>query len=92
MRLLEDRVAIRPHEPEKKLGSIIIPDAHAKSTFMGTVVAVGQGVRLPDGGWVPLQVKVGDTVLYGFGGSHNQVDGEDLLFFREYDLLAIVTD
>ena len=91
-RPLQDRVLVRRvDEEEKTAGGIIIPDTAQEKPSEGKVVAVGSGVRADDGSIRPLDVKVGNRILFGkFGGTDVKVDGEDLIILRESDILGIV--
>ena len=76
---------------EEKVGSIIIPDTAKEKPQEGQVVAVGNGKRLDDGKIVPLDVKVGDRILFGkYSGSDIKIDGEEHLILREDEILGIV--
>lgn len=88
---LQDRVLIEPlEEKEEKIGSIIIPDTAKEKPQEGKVVAVGPG-RQENGKVIPLQVKVGDRVLYGkYAGTEIKKDGKEYLIVRESDILAII--
>jgi len=90
---LHDRIAIKPHtEEEKTSGGIIIPDTAKEKPMRGEVVAVGSGVRDQSGKIVPLEVKVGDVVMYGkWGGAEIKVDGNDLIIMKESDIIGIIT-
>lgn len=91
IRPLGDRVVVKPadHEGMTKSG-IVLPDTAKEKPQEGDIVAVGSGRRLDSGALVPLEVKVGDTVLYArYAGSDVKVEGEDLLIVRESDLLAV---
>ncbi|EKJ86575.1 co-chaperone GroES [Leptospira bourretii] len=90
---LGDRVVVEPkNESEEKIGSIIVPDTAKEKPQEGKVIAVGQG-RYEDGKLVPLEVKVGDTVLYGkYSGTEIKQGGRDLLIIRESDILGVVTN
>ncbi|CAN0600623.1 unnamed protein product [Ectocarpus sp. 12 AP-2014] len=90
---LHDRIAIKPHtEEEKTSGGIIIPDTAKEKPMRGEVVAVGSGVRDQSGKLVPLEVKVGDVVMYGkWGGSEIKVEGNDLIIMKESDVIGIIT-
>ncbi|XDD45411.1 co-chaperone GroES [Leptospira sp. WS39.C2] len=90
---LGDRVVVEPkNESEEKIGSIIVPDTAKEKPQEGKVIAVGQG-RYEDGKLVPLEVKVGDTVLYGkYSGTEIKQGGKDLLIIRESDILGVVTN
>jgi len=88
---LGDRVVVEPKtEAEEKIGSIIVPDTAKEKPQEGKVVAVGQG-KYEDGKLVPLEVKVGDSVLYGkYSGTEIKQGGKDFLIIRESDILGIV--
>lgn len=92
LKMLGDRIAVKPHGNDKMLGNIHLPDIYAKLNLRGTVVACGPGHTLPNGKVVPLQVKVGDVVHYGFGGQEVKVDGEaePFLVFHEEGILAVI--
>ncbi len=89
---LADRVVIKPEvADEKTKGGIILPDTAKEKPVIGTVIAVGPGKRTDDGKIQPLDVKVGDKVLYGkYSGTEVTIDGEEYLIMRETDLFAIV--
>ncbi|MDB5455899.1 MAG: chaperonin Cpn10 [Caulobacter sp.] len=91
-RPLGDRVLVKRVEEEQKTkGGIIIPDTVKEKPQEGTVIAVGPGARNDKGDVVPLDVKAGDTILFGkWSGSEVKVDGEDLLIMKESDVLGIV--
>ncbi|MDF3821894.1 co-chaperone GroES [Leptospira sp. 96542] len=90
---LGDRVVVEPkNEAEEKIGSIIVPDTAKEKPQEGKIVAVGQG-KYEDGKLVPLEVKVGDTVLYGkYSGTEIKQSGKDYLIIRESDILGVVTN
>ncbi len=93
-RPLHDRVLIRRIEEENKTPSgIIIPDTAKEKPQQGEVLAVGPGARDENGKLVPLDVKVGDKVLFGkWSGSEVTIDGEELLIMKESDILGILED
>jgi chaperonin GroES len=88
---LEDRVVVKPVEEEETTASgIVIPDTAKEKPQEGEVVAVGPG-RFEDGNRVPMDVKVGDKVLYSkYGGTEVKVAGEEYLVLSARDILAIV--
>ncbi len=78
-------------EEEKTKGGIIIPDTAKEKPIEGRVIAVGDGRIKEDGTKIPLEVKVGDRVLFSkYGGTEIKIDGEEHLMMREEDILAIV--
>ena len=91
-RPLHDRVLVRRIEAdEKTTGGIIIPDTAKEKPQEGEILAVGSGFRSDDGKVTPLDVKVGDKVLFGkWSGTEVKIDGEDLLIMKESDLLGVV--
>ncbi len=92
IRPLEDRVLVKPEEPEEKTPSgIYLPDTAKDKPLTGQVVAVGPGKRSEDGQRTAPSVKEGQTVMYGkFAGTEIDVDGESHLLLRESELLATV--
>ncbi|MDI3290063.1 co-chaperone GroES [Polyangium sp. 15x6] len=91
IRPLHDRIVVKRLESETKTkGGIIIPDSAKEKPIEGRVVAVGNGKLLRDGKLRPLDIKVGDVVLFGkYAGNEVKIDGEDYVLLREDDLLAI---
>jgi len=91
-RPLHDRVLVRRvEEEERTAGGIIIPDTAKEKPMQGEVIAVGPGTRDESGKLVPLDVKVGDRVLFGkWSGTEVKIDGKDLLIMKESDVLGIV--
>src|SRR5215813_10045827 len=91
-RPLHDRVVVRRVEQEQKTaGGIIIPDTAKEKPMEGEVVAVGPGARSEDGKVHPLDVKVGDRVLFGkWSGTEIKLDGEELMVMKESDLMGIL--
>jgi len=89
---LADRVVVKPEVAEEKTkGGIILPDTAKEKPVVGTVVAVGPGKKTDDGKILPMDVKVGDKVLYGkYSGTEVTIEGEEYLIMRESDLFAIV--
>ena len=92
IRPLHDRVIVKRLEEERvSAGGIVIPDSAAEKPIQGKVVAVGKGKILEDGNVRPLDVKVGDKILFGkYSGTEVKVDGEDLLVMREEDVMAVI--
>jgi chaperonin GroES len=92
IRPLQDRVIVkRIAEEEKTKGGIIIPDTAKEKPQEGKVVAVGKGKVNEDGKLIPLQVKVGEKILFGkYSGSEIKIDGEEHLIMREEDILGVV--
>src|ERR1700712_3109988 len=93
IRPLYDRIVVkRVEEQEQKVGGLFIPDTAKEKPQEGEVVAVGKGKRLEDGKVVPLDVKVGDRILFGkYSGSEIKIDGIDCLIMREDEVLGILT-
>ena len=91
IRPLHDRVIVEREEEERKsAGGIVIPDTAAEKPIRGKVLAVGKGKVLDSGDTRPLDVKKGDSVLFGkYSGTEVRVDGTDLLVMREEDIMAI---
>ena len=91
-RPLHDRVLVRRVEAEEKTaGGIIIPDSAKEKPAEGVIVAVGNGARSEDGKVHPLDVKVGDRVLFGkWSGTEVKLEGEDLLIMKESDILMVL--
>jgi chaperonin GroES len=91
-RPLHDRVVVRRIEADQKTaGGIIIPDSAQEKPSEGEVIAVGEGARDDDGDRIPLDVKVGDRVLFGkWSGTEVKIAGEDLLIMKESDIMGIV--
>jgi chaperonin GroES len=87
---LADRVLVKPIEKEEKTKSgIYLPDTAKEKPQEGEVLAVGPGKMTDDGKRVPLDLKVGDRVIYAkYGGTEIKVDDEDLIILRESDILA----
>ncbi len=92
IRPLHDRVVIKRMEEEREsAGGIIIPDTATEKPSRGEVIAVGNGAINDKGDVRPLDVKVGDTVLFGkYSGTEIKMDGEELLVMREDDIMAII--
>ena len=92
--LFDDRVLVKPNAAEEKTaGGIIIPDTAKEKPQKGTVVAVGKGKYAEQTvNLIPLQVKEGDTVMYGkYGGTEISIEGEDYLIMRASDILMKIS-
>jgi chaperonin GroES len=92
LRPLHDRVIIKRLEEERKTASgIVIPDTAAEKPDQGEVLAIGPGKKNEDGKLVPVDLKVGDKVLFGkYSGTTVRVEGDELLVMREEDIMAVV--
>jgi chaperonin GroES len=92
IRPLYDRIVVRRiEEKEQVQGGIIIPDTAKEKPQQGEVVAVGRGKRLENGTLVPLDVKVGDRVLFGkYSGNEIKLDGVEYLIMREDEVLGVI--
>ncbi|QOZ26925.1 co-chaperone GroES [Bradyrhizobium sp. CCBAU 51753] len=91
-RPLHDRVVVKRIDAEEKTaGGIIIPDAAKEKPSQGEVIAVGPGGRDESGKLTPIDVKVGDRVLFGkWSGTEVKIDGEDLLIMKESDIMGVL--
>ncbi len=91
-RPLHDRVVVRRIDSEEKTaGGIIIPDTAKEKPQQGEVIAVGPGARDEHGKLTPLDVKAGDTVLFGkWSGTEVKIDGEELLIMKESDIMGVL--
>jgi chaperonin GroES len=91
IRPLHDRVLVkRIEESENKVGNIIIPDTAKEKPQQGEVIGVGNGKMLDSGERVPLDVKVGDRILFGkYSGSEIKIEGEEFLIVREDEILGV---
>ena len=92
IRPLHDRLIVARQEEERTTaGGIVIPDSATEKPIRGEVLAVGNGKILETGEVRPLDVKVGDTVLFGkYSGTEIKVQGEELLVMREEDVMAVI--
>jgi chaperonin GroES len=93
IRPLQDRVIVKrlEQEDEKTKGGLIIPDTAKEKPQQGKIVAVGKGKVNDDGTINPLDVKVGDKILFGkYAGSEIKIEGEEHLIMREEDILGVV--
>ena len=91
---LHDRVLVRRTEEETKTaGGIIIPDSAKEKPMQAEVLAIGSGARDDTGRIIPMDVRVGDFVMFTkWAGTEIKVDGEDLLIMKESDIIAIIDD
>jgi chaperonin GroES len=92
VRPLHDRIIVqRIEEGEQKIGGIIIPDSAKEKPQQGRVIAAGNGKAKDDGKRVPLDVKAGDTILFGkYSGQEIKIDGEEYLIMREDEVLGVI--
>src|SRR5467141_1282076 len=92
IRPLDDRIVVKRIEQQEQLqGGLYIPDSAKEKPQEGEVVAVGKGKRLEDGKVVPLDVQVGDRILFGkYSGSDIKLDGDEFLIMREDEVLGIL--
>jgi len=93
IRPLQDRVIVKriEEEAEKTKGGIIIPDTAKEKPQQGKIIAAGKGKLNDDGKLTPLDVKVGDRILFGkYSGSEIKLDGEEHLIMREEDILGVI--
>jgi chaperonin GroES len=93
-RPLHDRIIVqRIDEGEQKIGGIIIPDSAKEKPQQGKVISAGDGKVKDDGKRIPLDVKAGDTILFGkYSGQEIKLDGEEFLIMREDEVLAVIDD
>jgi chaperonin GroES len=91
-RLLHDRVVVQRTESEQKTaGGIIIPDTAKEKPMEGKVIAAGAGARDETGKVQPLDVKAGDTVLFGkWSGTEVKIDGQEYLIMKESDIMGVI--
>ncbi len=92
IRPLHDRVVVRRMEEERTTaGGIVIPDSATEKPIQGEIIAVGKGKILDNGESRPLDVKVGDRVLFGkYSGTEVKLDGKEFLVMREEDIMGVV--
>tara|TARA_B100000676_G_C17617391_1_gene599898 strand:- start:20 stop:313 length:294 start_codon:yes stop_codon:yes gene_type:complete len=92
IRPLHDRVVVRRKAEETTSpGGIVLPDAAAEKPVEGEVIAIGKGKTSNSGEVTPLDVKVGDTVLFGkYSGTEVKISGEDVLVMREEDIMGVI--
>ena len=92
IRPLHDRIIVeRLEEETKTAGGLIIPDTAKEKPQQGKVIAVGKGKKTEDGKLLPLDVKVGDKILFGkYAGTEIKLDGKEFLMMREDDVLGVI--
>ena len=92
IRPLHDRVIVKRDEEERKsAGGIVITDTATEKPIFGKVIAVGKGKILENGDIRPLDLKVGDKILFGkYNGTEVKMDGEELVVMREEDVMAVI--
>ncbi len=92
IRPLQDRVIVKRMEEERmSAGGIVIPDSATEKPVQGEVIAVGNGKKLDNGDVRPLDLKVGDRVLFGkYSGTEVKIGGDELLVMREEDIMGVV--
>ncbi|UWU94273.1 co-chaperone GroES [Bradyrhizobium sp. CB1015] len=93
-RPVHDRVVVKRIEAEEKsAGGIIIPDTAKEKPSQGEVIAVGPGGRDENGKLIPIDVQIGDRVLFGkWSGTEVKIDGQELLIMKESDIMGVLTD
>ncbi len=92
IRPLHDRIIVQRVEESTQAGSIIIPDSAKEKPQQGKVIAAGNGRYTDEGARVPLDVKAGDTILFGkYSGQEIKFDGQEYLVMREEDVLAALS-
>jgi len=91
-RPLHDRIAVKAIEQEEKTsGGIIIPDTAKEKPLQGLVIAIGSGAKDQNGKSIPMEIKVGDKVLYGkWAGTEVKIGSEDLIIMKESDVMGII--
>ena len=94
VRPLHDRLIVqRLEEGEQKVGGIIIPDTAKEKPSQGEIIAVGPGGRDENGKLIPIDLKVGDRVLFGkWSGTEVKIDGEELVIMKEADIMGVIED
>ena len=92
LRPLHDRVIVKRLDNERKTASgIVIPESAAEKPDQGEVLAVGPGKQTEDGKVLPMDVKIGDKILFGkYAGQTVKVDGDEVLVIREEEILAVI--
>ena len=91
---LDDRIVVRPNEAEQTtVSGLVIPDTAKEKPQQGEVIAVGPGARDENGKVQPLDVRVGDRVLFGkWSGTEVRIDGQDLLIMKESDIMGVLEE
>lgn len=91
---LGDRVVVKPEPSEEKtMSGIVLPDSAKEKPQIGTIIAIGSGRILDNGQKVPMEVKIGDKIIYAkYGGTEIKLDGEEYIILQERDILAIKTN
>ena len=91
---LHDRVVVKRIDAEEKTaGGIIIPDSAKEKPSQGEILSVGPGGRDETGKLIPIDLKVGDIVLFGkWSGTEVKIDGQEVLIMKESDILGVITD
>ena len=91
---LDDRIVVKPNEAEERTASgLVIPDTAKEKPQQGKVLAVGAGKQKDDGKRIALDVKAGDSILFGkYSGQEIKLDGEEYLIMREDEVLAVIED
>ncbi|MCL4256504.1 MAG: co-chaperone GroES [Anaerolineae bacterium] len=94
IRPLGDRILVEPVEKEETIaGGLLLPETAKEKPQQGNVLAAGEGRRDDDGKRIPMDVKVGDKVLFAkYAGTEIKVDGKKLLIMKETDILGIITE
>jgi chaperonin GroES len=92
IRPLHDRVIVKRMEEERmSAGGIVIPDSATEKPVQGEVIAVGHGKKKDNGDVIPLDVKVGDRILFGkYSGTEVKIAGDELLVMREEDIMGVI--
>lgn len=92
VRPLDDRVVVKPNDPETRTASgIYLPESAKEKPMMGTIIAVGPGKLNDDGQRTALSVKAGDTIVYGkYSGTEVEIDGVDHMILRESEILGVI--
>lgn len=90
-RPLNDRIAIERDPPERTIGSIVIPDTAQQKLARGTVVAVGPGAKDEDGARLPMDVGLGDRILFGkYAGDDVKIEDREVTIIRECDVIGVI--